>query len=129
MESITVNKKDYQLNFGIRFSSKLSEKYYLDQEMGDTGRKMKFGIGIQLAVPYLEMASPDAVFNVIKCGLAKHKIQPTDDDLEEAIEELAIDKGGFDVIAEELIETLKATGFYNKAFTEMDQATENQAKA
>ena len=126
MKSIKIGNKDYELNFGIRFSRALSRVYTMERNI--EGNTMKFGLGVRMVVGYLETADPDAIFNSYKAALAKHKKTPTDEQIEDALDELATELGGFDALAEVLLDTLREAGFYEKIFTEMDETSEEKAK-
>lgn len=126
MKSIKIGDKDYELNFGIRFSRALSRVYTMERNI--EGNTMKFGLGVRMVVGYLETADPDAIFNSYKAALAKHKKMPTDEQIEDALDELATELGGFDALAEVLLDTLREAGFYEKIFTEMDETSEEKAK-
>lgn len=126
MKSIKIGDKDYELNFGIRFSRALSRVYTMERQI--EGNTMKFGLGVRMVVGYLETADPDAIFNSFKAALAKHKKMPTDEQIEDALDELATELGGFDALAEVLLDTLREAGFYEKIFTEMDETSEETAK-
>ena len=92
------------------------------------GNTMKFGLGVRMVVGYLETADPDAIFNSYKAALAKHKKMPTDEQIEDALDEIASELGGFDALAEVLLDTLREAGFYDKIFTEMEETSEEKAK-
>lgn len=126
MKSIKIGDKDYELNFGIRFSRALSRVYTMERNI--EGNTMKFGLGVRMVVGYLETADPDAIFNSYKAALAKHKKMPTDEQIEDALDELATELGGFDALAEVLLDTLREAGFYDKIFTEMEETSEEKAK-
>lgn len=126
MKSIKIGDKDYELNFGIRFSRALSRVYTMERNI--EGNTMKFGLGVRMVVGYLETADPDAIFNSYKAALAKHKKMPTDEQIEDALDELATELGGFDALAEVLLDTLREAGFYEKIFTEMDETSEEKAE-
>lgn len=126
MKSIKIGDKDYELNFGIRFSRALSRVYTMERNI--EGNTMKFGLGVRMVVGYLETADPDAIFNSYKAALAKHKKMPTDEQIEDALDEIATELGGFDALAEVLLDTLREAGFYDKIFTEMEETSEEKAK-
>lgn len=126
MKSIKIGNKDYELNFGIRFSRALSRVYTMERNI--EGNTMKFGLGVRMVVGYLETADPDAIFNSFKAALAKHKKMPTDEQIEDALDDLATELGGFDALAEVLLDTLREAGFYEKIFTEMEETSEEKAK-
>lgn len=126
MKSIKIGDKDYELNFGIRFSRALSRVYTMERNI--EGNTMKFGLGVRMVVGYLETADPDAIFNSYKAALAKHKKMPTDEQIEDALDEIATELGGFDALAEVLLDTLRESGFYEKIFTEMEETSEEKAK-
>lgn len=127
MNTITIGGKELELNYGIRFSRALSRVYTMEREI--EGNTMKFGLGVRMVVGYLETADPDAIFNTFKAALAKHKKMPTDEQVEDALDELATELGGFNELAEVILDTLRESGFYAQIFTEMEETSqESQAK-
>lgn len=88
--------------------------------MGDI--EMEFGLGVRMVIPKLEMGDVDAIINVIRHGLYKYKEKPSEEEMIEAIEQIAIEsEDGFDGVADLLLDGLKDSGFYRKIFKEMDQ--------
>lgn len=127
MTTFKINGKDYDLHFGAAFSQALSKEFKMTRDV--QGAKMDFGLGVRMAVPYLEMGDVDAIFKVLKHSLWKYKVKPTDNELYEAIEEVALETGGFDDVADILLEGLRDSGFYNKLFEETEQEKEKAKKA
>lgn len=119
MKSITINDKEYELDYGIRFSKELSKMYYMEKAV--EGNTIKFGLGVRMVIGYLENADADAISNVIKAALTKHKTKPSEDDILDTVDELAQENGGFDGVAENILDALRESGFYKKIFTEMDE--------
>src|SRR5699024_3921797 len=126
MKLIKIDNKDYELNFGILFSRALSRVYTMKRNI--EGNTMKFGLVVRMVVAYLETSDPDAIFTSYKAVLAKHKKMTTDEQIEDALDELATELGGFDALAEVLLDTLREAGFYEKIFAEMDETSEETAK-
>ena len=126
MESININEKEYALDYGIRFSRALSKVYYMEKAV--EGNSIKFGLGVRMAIGYLENADADAIFNVVKAALSKHKRLPSDEDIMDALDDIASEDGGFDGISEGILNALRDSGFYKKIFKEMDEEQE-KAKA
>src|SRR5699024_6280449 len=126
MISLKIGNKDYALHFGIRFSRALSRVYTMERNI--EGNTLQCGLGVRIVVGYLETADPDAIFNSYKAALAKHKKMPTDEQIEDALDELATELGGLDALAEVLLDTLREAGFYEKIFAEMDETSEETAK-
>src|SRR5699024_2395397 len=126
MKSIKIGNKDYELNFGIRFSRALSRVYTMERNI--EGNTMKFGLGVRMVVGYLETADPDAIFNSYKAALAKHKKMPTDELMEDVLVEFSTEVGGFDALAEVLFDSLREAWFYEKIFAEMYETSEETAK-
>lgn len=121
MKNLTINSKDYELNYGIRFSRALSKIYVMEREV--EGNKISFGLGVRMVVGYLEAGDEEAIFNTVKAALTKHKKQPSEDDIMDALDELALEKGGFSEIAQDLLAELRDTGFYKSAFEVTDEVT------
>lgn len=120
MTIINIGGKDHTLHFGALFSRALSKEYAMKKSMGDI--EMEFGLGVRMVIPKLEMGDVDAIINVIRHGLYKYKEKPSEEDMIEAIEKIAVEsEDGFDGVADLLLDGLKESGFYRKIFKEMDQ--------
>lgn len=127
MKTINIDGKEFELNFGIRFSRTLSKVYVMEREV--EGNKIKFGLGVRMVVGYLEAGDEDAIFQTIKAALSKHKKLPSDDAIEDALDELAMEMEGFDAIAQDLLAEMKDTGFYKSAFEGMDETAAKKDQA
>lgn len=77
---LTINNKDYELNFGLKFIRSL-DKAYTQQIEG-----MEFSMGLQQANIYLNMKNPDALFKVIRAALSHLNTVPSNDELEGYLE-------------------------------------------
>lgn len=73
---ITINGTEYQLEFGLKFIRKLDEAYTQSLD------GMAFGLGIESAIPYLNMENPTVLYEIIKAGTAHLKSKPSNDDIE-----------------------------------------------
>lgn len=61
---ITLNGKDYQLKFGVRFIRELDKKYFFGPE------EIHFGTGVQSAFQKLQSHDPVMLFDVLAASLA-----------------------------------------------------------
>lgn len=61
---ITLNGKDYQLKFGVRFIRELDEKYFFGPE------EVHFGTGVQTAFIKLQKNDPVILADVLSAALA-----------------------------------------------------------
>lgn len=80
---ITINGKEYELVFGLKFIREL-DKTYTQKIDG-----MEFGVGIETAIPYLKMKNPVVLYEIIKAATSHLKSKPSNADIEKELEELA----------------------------------------
>lgn len=118
--NIEVKGSTYELNLGFRFSNALDKVYKMNQDIGG-GQTMEIGAGVMFLYSYLQMYQFDAIVNFYKAGLVHHKKRPSEDDLIEAIEEMA-KEDGLQPVAEEAIEGLREAGFYRHLFENEEEA-------
>jgi len=103
---LNIGNREYELRYGIKFIETLDRLYKQDLE------GIEFGLGIEMAVPYLNMQRPTALMNVIKAGTAHLNSQPSNSDIETFLEELAtndIDK--YEELYKEAIESMEQSPF------------------
>ena|SRR5699024_2293614 len=79
---LTIDKKDYELKFGLKFIRSL-DKAYTQQIEG-----MEFSMGLQQANIYLNMRNADALSIVIKAALSHLNSHPSNEQLEDYLEEV-----------------------------------------
>lgn len=82
---IKINGKEYELRFGIKFNRELDEVYTQSVD------GFEFGVGVEKATSYLAMKNNVALFEVIKAGTSHLRQRPTDEEIEQAIEEYGND--------------------------------------
>ena len=85
---IKIEKKEYQCRFGIKFNTTLDNVYSQSMQNGVT-----FGTGIEMAVSYLQNENVTAVQNVLMASLSHLKTKPSNEDLEDYIEEKVVELG------------------------------------
>ncbi|AMQ66685.1 tail chaperone protein [Bacillus phage Mgbh1] len=124
--NIEINGTTYELRLGFRFSKALDKVYKMEQDVGG-GQKVEIGMGVTLLYSYLSMGNFEAVVNFYTAGLLHHKKRPTEDEIIEAVENIAAEKGITEV-AEECIEGLRESGFYRQLLTQIEEAEGTKAK-
>lgn len=117
--NIEIKGTSYELNLGFRFSQYLDKIYTMKQDIGN-GQTIEIGVGVQMMYSYMQSYSFDAIMNFYFAGLKHHKKKPAEDDVIDAVEQLAAEKG-LDGIASEAEEALRETGFYTHLFEQMDE--------
>lgn len=102
---VTINKKDYELNFGFGFLEYLNNNFGVVTDNFQT----KAG-GLLLLQTGLELKDPTALAKVLKAGLITENSVPTQKDIEQFINDLA-EKGKKDYLE-----------FYNEVHDELKKA-------
>lgn len=82
--NITINEKDYELKFGLKFINQL-DKIYTQELSG-----IKFGMGVEMMNTYLNMKHPQALANIIKAGTSHLSSKPSNKEIEDYLEEQAV---------------------------------------
>lgn len=86
---ITINGRDYELNFGLQFLKLVGKEYGLSLEL--EGMDLPLNIkGANIMVVNLEQKDFLTTYNVIRFALATSKIQPSSNDVEKFLEELMV---------------------------------------
>lgn len=109
--NIEIKGETYELKLGYKFSHALDKIYTVKQDIGG-GQNVEFGVGVTFLYSYLSMANFDAIVRFYTEGLNYLKKRPANDDIIEAIEDLASEKG-LQAVADECVEGLRESGFYN----------------
>lgn len=121
--NITINDKDYELDLGIGFALHLDSKYKFKQKVTQD-LDVEFGLGVQLLYGQLSAVSIQGIVDFFNAGLSDYsKKSLPQKDVQKAVQELAIEKGGFNKLAEECIEELKNVGLYPHIFEEQKEQT------
>ena len=114
---LTIAGKERELKFGIGFVRKLDEIYYMDQS------GIKFGAGLNLAIPQLSLESPTVLANVIRAAVKGNVSQQQ---VDEALEDYADEHDGLDGLFEFVDAGLKTSsitkGSYNRLMETMEEA-------
>lgn len=79
---LTIDKKDYELKFGLKFIRSL-DKAYVQKIEG-----VEFSMGLQQANIYLNMKNVDALSVVIKAALSHLDTHPSNEQLENYLEDV-----------------------------------------
>lgn len=107
--NITINGVTYELHFGWAFLKHANEFFGLEAE----GINTKAG-AMPILMAGASMKDPVALMNLIKCGLASERTQPSNKELEDYIEEL-IEKDLFEETFDELLGNIKKRPLLQKA--------------
>lgn len=123
---IKIKDTTYELDLGIGFALALDSKYKFKQNvMNDLDAE--FGLGVQILYGQLAAVSIQAIVDFFKAGLVDVKTKSySDKDLNKAIQELAVNAGGFASLAQECIEALQNVGLYNHIFEAVVQTIPNE---
>lgn len=105
---LTINGKEYELNFGLGFIREM-DKLHEQQMQG-----ISFGIGLEMMTAQLEMGRPTILLDIIKAGTAHLKRKPTAKEVEQYLEEKALD-GELENLFKELKEATAQAPFLKQA--------------
>lgn len=99
---ITIGKKDYTLNFGVRFVRELDKKKGM--EVTVKGLKQNLGFGLARMVPALKTYDAAALSDVIYCAAWDNKKRPSEDEIDAYLDnpDTDIEKLFDDVLSEML---------------------------
>lgn len=101
---ISINGKDYDLNFGVRFVRELDRVAGLKASRG--GIEQSFGMGITINLPALEQYDPAILSDVLYCATWDNKKRPSQKDIDDFIDEESTD---LDKLFNEVIENMSKT--------------------
>lgn len=114
--NITIKGTEYELDLGIGFALALDSQYKFKQPVG-AFIEVEFGLGVQVIYGQLSGLSIQAIVDFFNAGLVDVKKKSySAKDLQNAIQEKAIELGGFDALANECIEAMKDVGLYQHIF-------------
>lgn len=119
--NLKINGKDYEIRFGFAAIDYLDKQYFVEAS------GIKLGQGIGMAYTYLNGQSPVAIFHVIKAGVITEKQQPSDNEIEEFVEEYA-EKDGLNKLFKELASELKKQPLTKATVAAYDKSTKEAAK-
>lgn len=97
--NITIDNKDYELKFGLKFIREL------DKNHSQTEGGVTFGTGVQYAVGFLHEGNPIVLPEVIKAALAHTEVKPNDDAIDTWVES----QDDLEKVFTDFLEQLKTT--------------------
>lgn len=116
----TINGKEYQLQFGLKFIRTLDQAYTQKAD------GMEFGLGVETAIPYLKMENPTVLYELIKAATSHLKSKPSNDDIENELEKRAME-GKLDKLYPEFEKAMEESAFLKSKMKKFKQAVkENQ---
>lgn len=88
---ITINGRDYELNFGLQFLKLVNQQYGLSMPV-ENGMVIPFEAkGSTMMMAKLEVQDFIAVYDLIRFATSTLKVQPKPEDVEKFIEELMME--------------------------------------
>lgn len=121
MKTITIAKKDYELNYGFDFIREMDKRYHVDNN-GFT-----FGTGVQTAVMQLSLKNPLILEDIILSATHHLKTSPS----KKAIEDWVIEQAEADKLGEafeDFLESLKTAPLLKAQVLPILQALEENQK-
>lgn len=113
---INVKDTEYELDLGIGFALHLDSKYKFKQKVAQD-LEVEFGLGVQLLYGQLTAVSIQGIVDFFNAGLADYsKKALPQKDVQKAVQDLAMEMGGFNKLSEQCIEELKNVGLYPHIF-------------
>ena len=117
MNTITINDKDYTLNFGFDFLRVLDERYSINQN------GVAFGFGVQHAVVDLQQKNPLVLLDLIQAGTATERQKPSVKGIEAYVVEEA-EKGHLDSLFDDFLSALRTQPLTKATTKRVEEATE-----
>nr|DAU45906.1 MAG TPA: tail assembly chaperone [Bacteriophage sp.] len=117
MNTITINDKDYTLNFGFDFLRVLDERYSINQN------GVAFGFGVQHAVVDLQQKNPLVLLDLIQAGAATERQKPSVEGIERFVEREA-ENGRLDNLFEDFLSQLQKQPLTRETAKRMLEAQE-----
>lgn len=102
--NITINGKEYELEFGLKFIYEMDKAYTIKQGGAE------FGMGIESAITYLAMRNPTVLQQIIKAGTSHLKSKPSDQDIENELLKIA-EKGSLDKLFKDVMKAMESAPF------------------
>lgn len=81
---ISINGKDFNLNFGVRFVRELDQ--VAGMKVNVRGIEQSFGMGLNLSVPSLRQYDPAVLSDVIYCAAWDNKKRPSQKDIDDYLD-------------------------------------------
>lgn len=116
---LTINGKDYQLQFGLKFIRTLDQTYTQKAD------GMEFGLGIETAIPYLKMQNPTVLYELIKAGTSHLKSKPSNDDIENELEKFA-EEGKLDKLFKDIEKAMEESAFLKSKMKKFKKAAASE---
>lgn len=91
---ITIDKKVYELEFGLEYIATLDKIYEQDMQ------GMKLGFGVQTSIPLIKLQNPTVLVSVIKASTNHLKTKPSNKGINDFLTELAVEDKLEDFFAE-----------------------------
>lgn len=119
---ITINGTDHEVNFGIGFLRELDKKYFTQNKTG-----VKFGMGAEVKIPMLLAKDVVTLSEILYTGTYADKKRPTQDKIDEYIDQAEDIEALFDEVISEL-KKHNATKLRMKEFQELLEKQEKTLK-
>ncbi|MED4083869.1 tail assembly chaperone [Halalkalibacterium halodurans] len=95
-----IGNKNYQLQFGVKFLREMDKAYQSNTE------GIRFGLGMEQALIMLATENPLVIVDIIKAATAHEKSKPSTSEIEQAVEEYAVEHDGLNDLFEKIRDEL-----------------------
>jgi len=117
---LNINGKNYELRYGLSFINRIDNIY--TQSMNG----VEFGMGVELLSTYLGMYRATALANAISAGTSHLDSQPSKNDIESYLENLAIsDTDKFEQLFDDISEGMQHAPFLRKTLENLKSNQED----
>src|SRR5690625_4351127 len=114
---LDINGKKYELRYGLRSINALDNLYTQDMN------GVEFGMGMEMLNAYLDLGRTTALLNAIKGGTSHLKSKPSNDDIENFLEDIAMsDEDKYEKLFDQLKEEIEQAPFLKRALQNMKNA-------
>lgn len=117
MNTITIENKDYPLDYGFDFIRELDKRY----SVSDGG--VLFGFGVQHAVVDLQQGNPVILLDIIQAATITERQKPSVKGIEAYVIEVA-EKDQLDTLFEDFLSALRTQPLTKVTVKRVEEATE-----
>lgn len=114
MKTLTINKREHELSFGIAFIRELDKKFCSNVN------GMNFGAGVRSAVVYLLDGNPVILVDIIQAATITNRSKLSEKDIEKWLEE----QDDLDVVFDDFLTCFKTSKLTKKTTMAIVEAVE-----
>ena len=121
---LTLNNKEMELNFGIRFLREVDKR--TERTIVTNGYEQKFSEGLAYYLPQIMMGNPVALSTILDCALWKNKGKYKPSDIDELLDNLS--EEDYENLFDSVLKELEESNGSKKLVVMMKKELEKQMK-